>query len=93
MQLQYIHPPTRDGDEGFEALIRAVADKMRSGLDVRVIVHAREAGNGGLERLQEAGFDMSLVKIQGGVHNKGFVVDSAIVAVGSHNWSAEGTLR
>ena len=93
MQLQYIHPSTRDGDDVFRSLISAVVDKTRAGLDVRIIVHAREAGSGGLERLQEAGLDMSLVKIQGGVHNKGFIVDSAVVAVGSHNWSADGTLR
>lgn len=93
MQLQYIHPPAREDDSIFGSLINAVAEKMRAGLDVRLIVHAREAGNGGLERLQEAGLDMSVVKIQGGVHNKGFVVDSGVVAVGSHNWSADGTLR
>jgi phosphatidylserine/phosphatidylglycerophosphate/cardiolipin synthase-like enzyme len=87
MQLQYIHPETKG------ALIAAVRDKMRAGVDVRIIIHAREAANGGLERLQEAGLDMSLVKVQGGVHNKGFVVDSEIVAVGSHNWSADGTMR
>lgn len=93
MQLQYIHPSTRVGDDAFASLINAVGDKMRAGLDVRVIIHGREASNGGLERLQEAGLDMSLVKVQGGVHNKGFVVDSAIAAVGSHNWSADGSLR
>jgi phosphatidylserine/phosphatidylglycerophosphate/cardiolipin synthase-like enzyme len=33
------------------------------------------------------------VKLQNGVHNKGFVVDSKIVALGSQNWSGDGVLR
>ena len=30
------------------------------------------------------------VRIQQGVHNKGFIVDSAVVAIGSQNWSGDG---
>ena len=40
-----------------------------------------------------AGIDTSLVRIQTRVHNKGIVVDSTTVALGSHNWSGDGTLR
>jgi phosphatidylserine/phosphatidylglycerophosphate/cardiolipin synthase-like enzyme len=43
--------------------------------------------------LQEAGLDTSVVRIQNGVHNKAFVVDSKIVALGSQNWSGDGVLR
>lgn len=46
-----------------------------------------------MDRLQAAGVDLNVVKIQNGVHNKGFVVDSKVVALGSQNWSAEGVLR
>jgi phosphatidylserine/phosphatidylglycerophosphate/cardiolipin synthase-like enzyme len=33
------------------------------------------------------------VKIQNGLHNKGFVIDSSVVALGSENWSGDGVLR
>jgi phosphatidylserine/phosphatidylglycerophosphate/cardiolipin synthase-like enzyme len=46
---------------------------------------------GALEQLKALGFDMSLIRIQQNVHNKGIVVASTVVAVGSHNWSDQGT--
>jgi phosphatidylserine/phosphatidylglycerophosphate/cardiolipin synthase-like enzyme len=33
------------------------------------------------------------VRIQANVHNKGMIVDSSIVALGSQNWSADGVIR
>jgi len=44
-------------------------------------------------RLQQAGIGMDSVRIQHGVHNKGFVVDSKTVMLGSQNWSGDGALR
>jgi phosphatidylserine/phosphatidylglycerophosphate/cardiolipin synthase-like enzyme len=52
-----------------------------------------QVSNGGLEKLQSAGIDLDHVKIQNGVHNKGYVVDSRVVALGSQNWSGDGVLR
>ena len=45
------------------------------------------------EKLQAAGFDLSKVRIQTGVHNKGFIVDTQVVAIGSQNWSGDGVLH
>jgi hypothetical protein len=93
IQTQYIHSPKSGEDDGFKALIDTVAEKMTSGLDVRLILSKYEATGGWLEKLQEAGLDMSKVRIQNGVHNKGFIADSKVVALGSQNWSGDGVLR
>jgi phosphatidylserine/phosphatidylglycerophosphate/cardiolipin synthase-like enzyme len=37
------------------------------------------------------GFDIGVIRIQAGIHNKGIVVDSKTVMVGSHNWSGAGS--
>ena len=93
IQTQYIHPPDPGVDAGFQALIDAVKGKMKAGLDVRIILSEYEATGNWLERLQAAGLDMSAVRIQNGVHNKGFIVDSETVVVGSQNWSGDAVLR
>jgi phosphatidylserine/phosphatidylglycerophosphate/cardiolipin synthase-like enzyme len=93
IQTQYIHPPKAGADANFQALIAAVQDRAKHGVTVRVILSEFEATGGWLEKLQEAGLDTSLVRIQNGVHNKGFVVDSKVVALGSQNWSGDGVLR
>jgi phosphatidylserine/phosphatidylglycerophosphate/cardiolipin synthase-like enzyme len=92
MQTQYITPSDKAGNEGFTALIEAVASKIRDGLDVRLIFSQYET-MAKLELLQDAGIDLSHVKIQANVHNKGMIVDSKVVAMGSQNWSGDGTLR
>lgn len=93
IQLQYIHPSTKDDAADFTALLEAVAAKIDAGLDVRIILSQWQATGGWLERLQAAGINPNAVKIQNGVHNKGFVVDSKVVALGSQNWSSEGVLQ
>ncbi len=93
IQLQYIHPPNAGGDDRFGGLIDAVAGRITAGVDVRVIVSQYQTSNGWLERLGAAGVDLQRVKIQNGVHNKGFVVDGRKVVVGSQNWSGDGVLR
>ena len=93
IQLQYIHPSEKDVDADFMMLINAVVEKINAGKDVRIITSQFQISQGWLERLQAAGIDLSKVKIQNGVHNKGFVVDSKIVALGSENWSGDGVLR
>jgi hypothetical protein len=96
IQTQYMELPLGpESQTGVAALIQAVQAKIKDGLDVRVIVSQWETGEQTdyLERLQHAGFDVSKMRIQTGVHNKGFVVDSKIVAVGSQNWSSEGVLQ
>lgn len=93
IQTQYIHPPKPEVDIEFKALIDAVAKKMTEIPDVRIILSEYENTPAWLEKLQEAGLDMSKVRIQNGVHNKGFIVDSKVVALGSQNWSGDGVLR
>jgi hypothetical protein len=92
MQTQYIHPSDKSGDEGLAALIEAVAQKIKGGVDVRLIMSQYETLDK-LELLQDAGIDLAHVRIQANVHNKGMVVDSSIVALGSQNWSADGVIR
>lgn len=92
MQLQYIHPSNRDGDAAFTALLDAVAARAAAGVDVRIIL-SQWQNSQWMERLQMAGLDTGLVRIQHGVHNKGFVVDHQRVVVSSQNWSGDGVLR
>jgi hypothetical protein len=92
IQLPYITPssPTSTTDESvLLSLIAAIAKKVRQGLDVRIIMSSFE-DTGSLEQLQAAGIDASIIRIQNNLHNKGIIVDSAVVAVGSQNWSAAG---
>jgi hypothetical protein len=93
IQLQYIHPSDKDADQKFAELINAVIEVQRARRDVRIIVSQWQAMNGWLDRLQQTGIDMQGVRIQHGVHNKGFVVDSNTVMLGSQNWSGDGSLR
>jgi phosphatidylserine/phosphatidylglycerophosphate/cardiolipin synthase-like enzyme len=89
MQLQYIYAPK--AADKFKALVDAVKAKMDAGLDVRIIMSQYEAQGGALEQLKAVGFDMAQIRIQLNVHNKGIIVDSQVVAVGSQNWSDQGT--
>jgi hypothetical protein len=94
MQTQYIHASGKDGDQDFDALIAALAKaQTRLGAEnVRVIMSQWEK-SAYLEQVQAAGIDLSSVRIQQGVHNKGMIVDGKIVVVSSQNWSADGVLR
>ena len=89
MQIPYITPSDKPEGVILAGLIEAVAKKVRAGVDVRLILSAF-AKPGNLEQLQAAGIDASLVRIQNNLHNKGIVVDSSAVAVGSQNWSPPG---
>ena len=96
IQTQYIELPARpETGEGMATLVDAVQAKIASGVDVRIITSEFETGEHDeyLERLVHAGFDVSKMKIQTGVHNKGFVVDSKVVAIGSQNWSSQGVTQ
>ncbi len=92
MQLQYIHPSNRDDEAAFTDLLNAVATRAAAGVDVRIIL-SQWQNTQWMERLQAAGIDTGLVRIQQGVHNKGFVVDHQKVVVSSQNWSGQGVLE
>lgn len=98
MQTQYITPPKSiprpdtpagQADEVLEALIAAIAELIREGIDVRLIMSQYETQDK-IELLQERGIPQQNIRIQNRVHNKGIVVDSAVVVLGSQNWSGEG---
>lgn len=94
IQLQYIHPSNNSpADDSFTELIEAVKEKIGDGKDVRIILSEWQVPGGWLDRLQDAGIALDNVKIQQGVHNKGFVFDHKAVALGSQNWSGDGVLR
>jgi phosphatidylserine/phosphatidylglycerophosphate/cardiolipin synthase-like enzyme len=92
IQLQYIHPTNDATKAKFTELIDAVAGKIHDNKDVRIILSEFQVLKGGLDALQAAGIDLTHVKIQNNVHNKGFVFDHKIVVVSSMNWSGEGVL-
>jgi hypothetical protein len=92
MQYQYIHPSSAPGDDGFEALVDAVADAVRRKVDVRVICSEYENTPQYIELLHERGLS-SVLRVQNNVHNKGIVVDSKTVLVSSQNWSDQGVLQ
>lgn len=89
IQTQYIHLAKKQSPSDLITLLTAVRDKMEAGVDVRIILSEWE-NPPSLDALKSFGINTSLVKLQNGVHNKGFVIDSSIVALGSQNWSVQG---
>lgn len=89
IQIPYITPSDKPEGVVLAGLIEAIARKVRASLDVRLILSGF-AKAGALEQLQAAGIDGNLIRIQNNLHNKGIVVDSSVVAVGSQNWSPPG---
>lgn len=76
----------------FAALVDALRGKIDDGVDVRIILRDIGDTRPMLEALKTNGFDMSKVRLQKSCHNKGIIVDGEIVAIGSHNWSGDGTV-
>ena len=93
IQLQYVHPSDSPDDQDFIDLVDAVIERQRNNVDVRIIVSQWQLMQGWLDRLLQTGIDPKSVRIQHGVHNKGFVIDSKIVMLGSQNWSGQGVLQ
>jgi phosphatidylserine/phosphatidylglycerophosphate/cardiolipin synthase-like enzyme len=94
LQLQYIHPSNREGDERFATLIKAVSAKTKQpDFDARIIIGQNDARKWIAEMRNNWGFDDTKIRVQYRVHNKGIIVDGENVVVGSHNWSGDGTLR
>jgi len=92
MQTQYIHPSDQAQDADFDALIKAVKEKHEQGVVVRLITSEYENTPQWIEKMKEYDLD-GVLRIQNRVHNKGIVIDSETVALGSQNWSGDGTLR
>jgi hypothetical protein len=93
IQLQYVHPSDSPDNQDFIDLVDAVIERQRNNVDVRIIVSQWQLMQGWLDRFLQTGIDPNSVRIQHGVHNKGFVIDSKIVMLGSQNWSGQGVLQ
>ncbi|CAB3806889.1 hypothetical protein LMG28614_06491 [Paraburkholderia ultramafica] len=93
IQTQYMHASDAPNDAPIMELIQVIVDKQQAGLDVRLVMSEFETQKDYLEKLKMAGVDLKDVRIQNKVHNKGFVIDSKTVALGSHNWSPDGVIR
>jgi phosphatidylserine/phosphatidylglycerophosphate/cardiolipin synthase-like enzyme len=88
IQMQYIEASTTTGD--YSQLLQAIAARIKAGVDVRLI-ESLEYGEQWAEKMKSAGVDLTAnIALQPNVHNKGFVIDSAIVVVSSQNFSPEG---
>ena len=93
LQFSYIYSPT--GNNKYKELIKVICDKINDAddLDVRIIVSSNQ-DNKHTNELIAMGMDANkLRKQKKKLHNKGIIVDSKIVVVGSHNWSPAGTLQ
>jgi hypothetical protein len=93
LQNQYIKPRT-DSPQEFRELYEALARKTAEGLDVRIILRREGDVRPMLESLKTVGVrtDGDHLRLLAGCHNKGIVVDSKTVLVGSHNWSGDGAV-
>jgi hypothetical protein len=93
-QNQYIKINTDEtkNPPQFAGLVDALREKIDDGVDVRIILRDIGDTRPMLEALKTNGFDMSKVRLQTACHNKGIIVDGEIVALGSHNWSGDGTV-
>jgi hypothetical protein len=98
MQTQYITPPKAtpspgpsegQSDQVLEALIAVVAELIKEGKSVRLIMSEFETQDK-IELLRTRGIFQKNIEIQHKVHNKGMIIDDSIVVVGSQNWSGQG---
>ncbi len=90
IQLQYIEASKGTGD--YDALLQTVADRVKAGVDVRLI-EDQQNGEKWAEKMKASGVDLTAnIRLQPSpnVHNKGFVIDSNIVVVSSQNFSPAG---
>ena len=89
IQLQYIEASKGDGSL-YDKLLQAIADKIASKKEVRLIVSANYAEKWG-EKMKAVGVDLTAnIRTQPNVHNKGFVIDGKTVVVSSQNFSPAG---
>src|SRR4051812_46626703 len=76
-----------------KALIDAVAERLRAHGHVRTVLIQFQRSVAWLDRLQAAGVDFNVVKLQSEVHNKSVVATGAWSHSESRNWSDDGAVR
>jgi hypothetical protein len=75
----------------FEALLQALKGRIDAGVKVQIILRDIGSPRDMLEALKNYGINTNVIKLQAACHNKGIIVDDRFVAIGSHNWSGDGT--
>jgi len=81
-------------DRRFTTFMRVLAEKSQS-LDRFRLIHRDPAEFGNsrkdkIEMFRRKGFDVKKIRFQVGCHNKGMIIDSERVLIGSHNLSHAG---
>jgi phosphatidylserine/phosphatidylglycerophosphate/cardiolipin synthase-like enzyme len=89
-QNQYISI-TRKTAPLFDQLVDALLAQIEAGREVFIILRDIGDSRKMLEALRYRGFPPSCIKLQKACHNKGIILDSEVVVLGSHNWSSPGT--
>ena len=77
--------------EHYERLLQALLAKQQAGLDLRLIIRNIGDLRTTVSRILDYGFDTNQLRLQTNCHNKGIVVDSKVVLLGSQNWTGDGT--
>lgn len=86
--LNPVKQPTEEFDELMRLMVEYTNDDQ---LDVRIIFRNIGPVRKKLESLQAAGFNMGRIRVQSGCHTKGIIIDSAVILLGSHNFTNDGT--
>lgn len=76
-------------------LVRALAERRRAGVVVRVLLDHRQADPDVVRRLRSEGIDVRLVtprEKEARFHHKYAVLDDKIVVTGSYNWTIMGDI-
>ncbi len=93
LQYAYITYSDKKIDKDFTGMLDILAElSNRPNMDIRIIV-GRIGAADKIRKLAEVGFKETVFRTQNNIHNKGIVVDSETVLVGSANWSGDGVLR
>lgn len=81
-----------ENDPKYEALLTALKEKQRAGVEVRILFRRFGDMREAVSRIKDFGFDTDFVRLQTNCHTKGIVVDGERVLVGSHNWTNAGAV-
>ncbi|WP_326542403.1 phospholipase D-like domain-containing protein [Pseudorhodoferax sp.] len=93
LQFSYINYSDKKRDADFTRMLQRLGERSwEPQLDMRIIVGSNDASDK-IRLLAQAGFNDRVFRKQGGIHNKGIIVDHRFVLVSSTNWSADGVLR
>jgi hypothetical protein len=86
--------PNANDETYMDELFLVLAEKSRNAdIDVKMIVRGDFDPDEILAKLQAWEFNMDRVRLLGGIHTKGIIVDDELVVIGSHNWTSQGVLR